>query len=60
MSERRELQRLLGARGFPVGEPDGGLGPKTRAGVRAYQSSVGLTPDGYADPLLLERLKQDR
>jgi lytic murein transglycosylase len=60
MSERRELQRLLGAHGFPVGEPDGRLGPKTRAGVRAYQSSVDLTPDGYADPLLLERLKQGR
>jgi hypothetical protein len=33
MSERRELQMLLGARGFAVGEPDGRLGPKTRAAV---------------------------
>jgi lytic murein transglycosylase len=60
MSERRELQMLLGAQGFSAGEPDGRLGPKTRAAVRAYQSSVGLTPDGYADPILLERLKQER
>ncbi len=60
MRERRELQMLLGGHAFPVGEPDGRLGPKTRAAVRAYQSSVGLTPDGYADPLLLERLKQER
>lgn len=60
MSERNELQTLLGAHGFPVEEPDGKLGPKTRAAVRVYQSSIGLTPDGYADPLLLERLEQDR
>jgi len=60
INERRELQILLNAHGFPVGEPDGRLGPKTRAAVRAYQSSIGLTQDGYADPLLLERLKQGR
>jgi membrane-bound lytic murein transglycosylase B len=59
-SERKELQTLLGFRGLAVGEPDGRLGPKTRAAVRAYQGSVGLTPDGYADPLLLERLRQER
>jgi hypothetical protein len=60
MSERRDLQVLLGAHGYSAGEPDGRLGPKTRAAVRAYQTSVGLPPDGYADPLLLERLKQER
>ena len=59
-SERKELQLLLGQRGFAVGEPDGKLGPKTRAAVRAYQAAVGLIPDGYADPLLLERLRQER
>ena len=29
-SARKELQTLLGLRGFAVGEPDGRLGPKTR------------------------------
>ena len=59
-SERKELQELLGQRGFAVGEPDGKLGPKTRAAVRAYQATVGLIPNGYADPPLLERLRQGR
>jgi membrane-bound lytic murein transglycosylase B len=59
-SERKELQTLLGLHGFAVGEPDGKLGPQTRAAVRAYQSSAGLIPDGYAAPLLLERLRQER
>jgi hypothetical protein len=60
MSERRELQMLLDQHGFAAGGPDGRLGPKTRAAIRAYQSSVGLTPDGYADVALLERLKREQ
>jgi lytic murein transglycosylase len=59
-SERRELQMLLERRGFAAGGPDGRIGPKTRAAIRAYQSSLGLTPDGYADVALLERLKQEQ
>ena len=58
--ERKELQTLLGLRGFALGEPDGKLGPQTRSAVRAYQSSAGLIPDGYADLLLLEQLQQER
>jgi membrane-bound lytic murein transglycosylase B len=59
-SERRELQLLLDRHGFAAGGPDGRIGPKTRAAIRAYQSSVGLTPDGYADVALLQRLKQEQ
>ena len=32
-SERKELQKLLGACGFPIGEPDGRFGPKGSSGV---------------------------
>ena len=32
-AERRELQRLLIARGHDVGEPDGAVGAKTRAAI---------------------------
>lgn len=54
--ERRALQGRLAERGFSVGGIDGKIGPKTRAAVRAYQSSVGLPADGYADAALLERI----
>ena len=55
--ERTELQTLLARRGHPVGSVDGKIGPRTRAAVRAYQASVGLVPDGYADAALLEHLR---
>ena len=55
--ERRDLQTKLAERGFAVGGIDGKVGPKTRAAIRAYQSSSGLTPDGYADATVLERIK---
>ncbi|WP_136253580.1 lytic murein transglycosylase [Onishia niordana] len=54
----RELQRALNARGFATGTPDGIMGPNTRAGLRAYQASLGLTPDGFATVSLLERLQE--
>jgi len=58
-AERKELQTLLAIRGFEPGTVDGKVGPKTRAAVRAYQTSVGLVPDGYANAFLLERARAD-
>jgi peptidoglycan hydrolase-like protein with peptidoglycan-binding domain len=58
-SERRELQSLLAKRGFEVGPVDGKVGPRTRAALRAYQRSVGLAPDGYANSTLLESVRAD-
>ena len=55
--ERWDLQTRLTERGFAVGGIDGKVGPKTRAAIRAYQASTKLTPDGYADPDLLERIR---
>ncbi len=52
----RTLQSALNARGFDTGHPDGVLGPATRAGLRRYQQSEGLTADGYATMDLLNRL----
>ncbi|MGF1548396.1 MAG: lytic murein transglycosylase [Thiotrichales bacterium] len=54
----RELQRLLNARGFDVGVPDGVLGPNTRQGLREFQRSLGMSPDGFATLALLERLRR--
>ena len=57
-SQRAEVQSLLGRAGFNVGTADGVVGPKTRAGVIAYQQARGLPADGHVSGLLLERLKR--
>ncbi|MEM8878333.1 MAG: lytic murein transglycosylase [Pseudomonadota bacterium] len=56
-SERRELQVLLLRKGYDVGEPDGKVGPQTRAAIRAYQRQRGLAADGYASAALLNQLR---
>lgn len=57
-SERVELQNYLNNLGFSVGAADGKIGPATRRGIRAYQSSRGLVPDGYPSVVLLTHLKK--
>jgi lytic murein transglycosylase len=54
--ERRDLQARLTAAGFDTGGVDGKIGPKTLAAVRAFQTSRGMVPDGYASPALLALL----
>jgi lytic murein transglycosylase len=56
--ERLELQQLLERRGYDVGEPDGQLGAKTRAAIRAFQARVGRVPDGYASSGILDQLRR--
>lgn len=53
----REIQTRLNAIGFNSGVPDGKVGPKTRAAVRAYQTSQGLPADGFPTLALLRRLQ---
>ena len=48
-----ELQWALTLLGYDVGSPDGILGPKTRAAIRAFQLSAGLPVNGR----LSERLE---
>jgi membrane-bound lytic murein transglycosylase B len=55
--QAKQLQTLLNRKGFSVGKIDGKIGPATREAVRAFQSSIGQTPDGYANTALLNRLK---
>ena len=51
------LQQALSREGFSSGEPDGLMGPATRAAVRAYQRSLGLAADGFPSAELLQRLQ---
>ncbi len=55
--QRYELQRLLANRGLYTGAIDAVVGNGTKAAIRDYQRSAGLTPDGYASDRLLQRLR---
>ena len=57
-TEVAELQNALNRKGFNVGSADGRIGPATRKGIRAYQVSRGMIPDGYASVVLLARIRQ--
>lgn len=56
---REDLQRQLQRVGLDPGPLDGVIGSATRRAVREYQVKHGLTEDGWAGRLLLERLKSD-
>ncbi len=55
--ERKELQRRLTRAGYDTGGVDGKIGPKTLGAIRAFQSSKGLVPDGFASFNLLKHLR---
>jgi len=46
----RALQEQLNGLGFPCGKADGIFGPKTCAGVKAFQSAHNLEVDGIVGP----------
>ena len=55
-SEVIQLQELLLAKGFEVGEIDGLLGPASRAALREFQMDAGLIADGFPDRKTLAKL----
>ncbi len=55
--ERKEMQRLLTAKGFDTKKIDGKIGPLTINAVRAFQQSIGDIPDGYASLNILKKLR---
>ncbi|WP_166673721.1 lytic murein transglycosylase [Rhodovulum visakhapatnamense] len=56
-AERKELQERLTRAGYDTKGVDGRIGPDTVSALRAYQSAVGLVPDGYASMAVLRRLR---
>lgn len=49
-------QEQLNTLGYEAGKPDGVVGSRTRAALRAYQLQAGLPADGYPDRATLESL----
>lgn len=56
IDDRKALQRGLNSAGFDAGTPDGVLGSKTEAAIRAYQRSRGLPETGKPSQSLLKSL----
>ena len=57
-AERREIQRLLLARGYDIGEADGLIGTNTRKAISDFQAQSGLTADGRAGQKILIALRK--
>lgn len=53
----KEMQELLLARGYDIGEADGVIGPLTRAAIRSFQQSKQAPPDGFPSVDLLTQLR---
>ncbi len=54
----REAQARLNALGYDVGAPDGGMGPKTANGLRAFQKDKGLPVTGRLDSATTDALSR--
>jgi len=57
-ADRRELQRLLAARGHAIGAPTGLLTPPVRAAVKLEQVRLGQPPTGRPGQRLLSALRE--
>ncbi len=55
--QTKELQTLLRAKGYDVGEVDGKLGLATRASIKKVQEKLGLPANSYPSPELIARLR---
>ncbi len=56
----KETQRLLAQLGFDPGPVDGGMGPRTRSAIEAFQRQQGLPVDGKVSETLLAQLEITR
>lgn len=55
--EKKEIQRRLKRKGFALEKIDGLIGSNTVKQIRAFQSSVGVKPDGFPSQKLLKLLR---
>ncbi|MGE7370644.1 peptidoglycan-binding protein [Neorhizobium sp. NPDC001467] len=52
----RNIQAILSKNGFDAGVPDGKMGAKTTAAIRAFQKANGMQPDGQVNEALVRKL----
>ncbi len=52
----RNIQAILGKNGFDAGTPDGVMGEKTVAAIKAFQKSIGQEPTGQVTDKLVNEL----
>ena len=57
LDEKKKMQRILTRKGFLDDKVDGIIGPNTINAIRAFQTSIGVTPDGYPSQELLKQLR---
>ncbi len=57
--ERLELQELLTAEGYDIGEIDGKIGPLTRAAITEHEKKLGWSATGRAGRKIFNALKGD-
>ena len=50
-------QQMLASLGYPVGAPDGSLGPNTRNAIISFERANGLPETGRVNAVLIERLQ---
>ncbi|KAF1055089.1 MAG: Membrane-bound lytic murein transglycosylase B [Stenotrophomonas maltophilia] len=56
-AQRKQLQQLLQARGYDIGEADGLIGDNTRRAIQSEQQKLGISPvDGRAGQRILKVL----
>lgn len=55
--EIKEMQEYLNKLGFDTGTPDGKVGPKTRAALRAFQAKNGFPADAYPTRAIIEAMR---
>ncbi len=56
--QRKELQRLLNAKGFPTGGADGRIGAATYEAILLFQKKKGLPLDGIPSLKVLEQIRK--
>jgi len=55
--ERKEVQERLLEQGYDIGTADGMIGPKTRAAIREFMSTRGISSEGRAGGRVLDALR---
>ncbi|MEB3768353.1 lytic murein transglycosylase [Acinetobacter sp. MD2] len=59
-AERREIQKVLLAKGYDIGDADGLVGDKTRQAIQKEQIRLGFNPTGRAGQQILRALRNEQ